>query len=283
MSGINYAQDSHHKDTELVFVGLGLVGFKSCSLETLEVLQTSDIIFLEDYTNFILREIPPPFQDILKKTVTITRKELEEDDEKFFKRIRGLKVVLLIPGDPFIATTHISLRISAEEKGINYRIIHNTSILSAAISASGLSPYRFGRTVTCPFPQNPSEHPYNIIKNNQQIRAHTLLLLDINPVSGEFVSIDQALSMLLDMEHKNQEGLIRETSLAIGLARLGYKDVTLAAGTIQQLIDRDWNAVGPPQCIIIIDNELHFAEKQTLKTVWKIQDDLNGIDNEKHV
>jgi diphthine synthase len=233
-----------------------------------------DIIFLEKYTNYILNEIPPLFQDITKKIVPITRQELEEDDEDFFKRIMGQKVVLLIPGDPFIATTHISLRTAAQEKGIPYRIIHNTSILSAAISASGLSTYRFGRTVTCPFPQNPSEYPYNVIKDNQKIDAHTLVLLDIDPVSSEFLSINQALSMLLDMEHKNRHGLISKKSIVIGLARLGYKEATIKAGTLHQLLNFDWNAIGPPQCVIIPAKELHFAEKQTLKTIWKVHDDI---------
>ncbi len=274
MTDLNHSLKPHHAGTELVFVGLGLVGFKSCSFEVFQVLEATDIIFLEKYTNFILDEVPPQFQDILQKIIPITRQELEENDEKFFKRIIGQRAALLIPGDPFIATTHISLRIAAEEKGIHHRTIHNTSVLSAAISASGLSMYRFGRTVTCPFPQNPSEYPYDIIKKNREISAHTLVLLDIDPVSGEFLSVDQALSMLLDLESKNQSGFLTEMSLIIGLARLGYKEETVWAGTLQQVKNFHWNTIGPPQCIIICSKNLHFAEKQVLKTLWNIRDDL---------
>lgn len=274
MTDLNHSIKSRYTDTELVFVGLGLVGFKSCSFEVFQVLEATDIIFLEKYTNFILDEVPPQFQNITQKIIPITRQELEEDDEKFFKRIIGRRAVLLIPGDPFIGTTHISLRITAKEKGIHHRTIHNTSILSAAISTSGLSMYRFGRTVTCPFPQNPSEYPYDIIKNNQQINAHTLVLLDVNPTSGDFLPVDQALSMLLDIEHKNQTGSLTEMSLIIGLARLGYKEEMIRAGTLQQVMDFHWKTIGAPQCLIICAKELHFAEKQALETIWNVHRNL---------
>jgi diphthamide biosynthesis methyltransferase len=80
--------------------------------------------------------------------------------------------------------------------------------------------------------------------------------------------------MLLDLEHKYQTGFLPEMSLIIGLARLGYNDETIRAGTLQQIKDFQWNTVGPPQCIIICSKPLHFAEKQALKTLWNVNDEL---------
>jgi len=45
-------------ESRLYFIGMGLSGFKSCSLETLALLKEADIIFVERYTNFALDEIP---------------------------------------------------------------------------------------------------------------------------------------------------------------------------------------------------------------------------------
>ena len=77
------------------------------------------------------------------------------------------KAVFLVPGDPFIATTHVTLRIDAEKQGIKTRIVHGTSIISAIVSLSGLHNYKFGKTVTIPFPENFSETPYNVIAQNK--------------------------------------------------------------------------------------------------------------------
>ncbi len=79
------------------------------------------------------------------------------------------KAVFLVPGDPFIATTHVTLRIDAEKQGIKTRIVHGTSIMSAIVSLSGLHNYKFGKTVTVPFPENFSETPYNVIAQNKKV------------------------------------------------------------------------------------------------------------------
>ena len=106
--------------------------------------------------------------------------------------------MFLVPGDPFIATTHVTLRIDAEKQGIKTRIIHGISIMSAIISLSGLHNYKFGKTVTVPFPENFSETPYNVIAQNKKLGLHTLCLLDLKANENQFLSINQALKMLLE-------------------------------------------------------------------------------------
>src|SRR5665647_3929999 len=94
------------------------------------------------------------FQKLCGKQVQlISRRELEEENGKvILTAAEKGKTVFLIPGDPFIATTHVTLRIEAEKHEIKTRIIHGTSIISAIIGLSGLHNYKFGKTVTVPFP-----------------------------------------------------------------------------------------------------------------------------------
>jgi diphthine synthase len=91
-------------------------------------------------------------QMIGKKVQLIKRQDLEEDNGKIIlQAAKAGKAVFLVPGDPFIATTHVTLRIDAEKQGIKTSVVHGISIMSAIVSLSGLHNYKFGKTVTVPF------------------------------------------------------------------------------------------------------------------------------------
>ena len=140
-----------------------------------------------------------------KKVQLLTRRELEEENGKVILQAAKVgKTVFLVPGDPFIATTHVTLRIDAEKQGTHTRIVHGASIMSAIVSLSGLQNYKFGKTVTVSFPENCSPTPYNVIAQNKQAGLHTLCLLDLKAAENQFLSINQALKMLLEVEEKTK-------------------------------------------------------------------------------
>ncbi|TRO51081.1 diphthine synthase, partial [Candidatus Bathyarchaeota archaeon] len=141
---------------ELVFVGLGLNDEKGISLQGIEEIKTADHVFLELYTNFLPDFSIQRFKGIINKQVHIvTRYDLEEKNGTLIlKAAEESKTVFLVPGDPFIATTHMAIRVEAERRGVKTRIVHGASVLSAIIGLSGLHNYKFGKTVTVPFPEN---------------------------------------------------------------------------------------------------------------------------------
>jgi diphthine synthase len=55
----------------------------------------------------------------------------------------------LVVGDAFCATTHSDLYLRAAKLGIEVKVIHNASIISA-VGCTGLQVYRFGETVSVP-------------------------------------------------------------------------------------------------------------------------------------
>src|SRR4030042_4222353 len=117
---------------DLVFVGLGLNDDLGISLRALEETKTADPVFIELYTSFLPDFSIKRFTEMSGKTPqTVMRKELEEKGgELILNSALVGKTVLLVPGDPLIATTHVALRISAENRKIRTRIIHGSSILS---------------------------------------------------------------------------------------------------------------------------------------------------------
>jgi diphthine synthase len=265
-------------ETKLYFIGMGISGLKSCSLETLDILKRIDEVFIETYTNFIPEEIPQALNHIKSKFTLLKRNDLEDNDQIFLNGIIGKSVAILIPGDPFVATTHNSLRLAAIQRGFKCRIIHNSSIITAAASVSGLSSYRFGRTVTCPFPQNASEYPYEIVKLNKKIDAHTLVLLDIELSLKEFLSVNEAISILLELEEKKKENVFLKTSLVIGLAQIGTEEEFVSAGSAKEVMTLNWREIGPPQVMIICSDSMHFTEEENLKYLWNVEISNQGVD-----
>ena len=248
---------------ELVFVGLGLHDEKGISLQGLEEIKTADHVFIELYTSLLLHFSTKRFEAIVNKQVRIvSRHDLEEENgELILNAAEKGKTVFLVPGDPFIATTHVTLRIEAEKRCIKTRIIHGASAISAIIGLSGLHNYKFGKTVTIPFPENFSETPYNIIAQNKQRGLHTLCLLDLKVGEKRFLSINEALTLLLGMEQKRKKGVVTPSTVAVGVARAGSNAPTLKADYIKELSKYDFG--NPPQSLIFL-GELHFMETEAL-------------------
>jgi len=251
---------------ELVFVGLGLNDEKGISLKGIEETQTADNIFMELYTNLLPDFSTQRFEaKIGKKVHVLSRHELEEENGVLILNAaeKG-KAVFLVPGDPLIATTHVTLRIEAAKRGIKTRIIHGASIISAIIGLSGLHNYKFGKTVTIPFPENFSETPYNVIAQNKKLGLHTLCLLDLKIDEKRFLTINEALTTLLEIEQKRKEEIITPNTIAIGVARAGSNTPTIKADHIKALSKHDFGE--PPQSLIF-PGELHFMEAEALVTL----------------
>ena len=251
---------------ELVFVGLGLHNEKGISLQGMEEAKTADYAFIELYTSLLPNFSIKRFEAMVNKQVRIvSRRDLEEENGALILNAakRG-KTVFLIPGDPFIATTHVSLRIDAEKRGIKTRIVHGASVISAIIGLSGLHNYQFGKTVTVPFPENVSETPYNVIAQNKKHGLHTLCLLDLKVDEKRFLSINEALTLLLGIEQRRKEGIVTASTVAVGVARAGSNSPTLKADFTKELLKHDFG--NPPQSLIF-PGDLHFMETEALVTL----------------
>lgn len=248
---------------ELVFIGLGLNDEKGITVKGLEETKSADQVFMEQYTNLMVDFSLQRFETLCgKKIQVVSRQVLEEENGKIIlEAAKKGKAVFLVPGDPFIATTHVTLRIDAEKQGIKTRIVHGTSIMSAIVSLSGLHNYKFGKTVTVPFPENFSETPYNVIAQNKKAGLHTLCLLDLKANENLFLSINQAIKMLREVEEKKKLGVVTPDTVAVGIARAGGNSPTLKADFIKDLANFDF---GQPPYSLIFPGELHFMEVDSL-------------------
>ena len=250
----------------LLIIGMGLYDEKSISLRGLEEARAADIVYLELYTSLMPAFSKESLERLIgKRVIEVSRSDLEEDAETgILRAARNQNVCLLIPGDPFVATTHVSLRIAAEKHGIPTMVVHAASIASAIPGATGLQSYKFGRSVSIPFPRDSflSVTPYLVIKENKTRGLHTLVLLDINLESSRLMSISEALSILLELEKIRREKVVEEKTLAVGIARLGSLDAEVRAGSVERLMNHNF---GSPPHVLVFPGDLHFLEVEALK------------------
>ncbi|MGQ9743020.1 MAG: diphthine synthase [Candidatus Bathycorpusculaceae bacterium] len=249
---------------EIVFVGLGLHDELGISLRGLEEVKSADAVFMELYTSFMLNFSKKRFEELCGKSVLkVSRRELEEENgEIIIEAAKKGKAVLLVPGDPLIATTHIALRIHAQKLGIKTRVVHGASIISAVMGLSGLHNYKFGKSVTIPFQNEISSGtPYEVIAQNKEHELHTLCLLDIKAEEKRHLSIREGLEILLKIEEKRKGNIVTMDTLAIGLARAGSSNPTVKADFVKELLNYDF---GKPPYSLVFPGRLHFMEAEAL-------------------
>ena len=260
---------------ELVFVGLGLFDERDISLRGLDVMKEADSIFAELYTSLMAGfSIERLERMVGKRIFVISRRVMEEEHgETILREARRGKTVLLVPGDPLIATTHVDLRIRAEREGIKTRIIHGASIISAVIGLSGLQNYKFGRSVTITFEEFgiTSETPYMVIRENKKAGLHTLCFLDIRAEEKRYMTIKEGLKNLLKIEEKKKMKVITPRTLAVGIARAGSPNPRVKADYIEKLMHYSF---GSPPHTLIFPSKLHFMEAEALITLAEAPEEI---------
>jgi len=263
---------------ELVFIGLGLYDEKDISIRGLEELKEADAVFAEFYTSIMSGLSIRKLEEMAGKAVNIvTRRVLEEEEGKLiFEEAKKGKVVFLVPGDPLIATTHVDLRIRAEKQGIKTRVIHGASVVSAVRGISGLQNYKYGKAVTIPFSEKGfvSETPYNVISENRDRGLHTMCYLDIKAEEQRYLTIKEALQVLLELEKLKKEQVITLRTLVIGVAKAGSIEPAVKAGYLEEVMNHDF---GAPPHTLIFPGKLHFMEAEALITLADAPVEVRGM------
>ena len=253
----------------LTFVGLGLYDEKDISLKGLEEVKNCNKVFAEFYTaKLVGTDVEKIERTIGKKIEVLTREQTEKGDI-IIDAAEKQKVVFLTAGDPMTATTHVDLRIRAVKQDIETHVIHGNSIVTAVSGLLGLQNYKFGRTTTLAYPEGDyfPTSPYDIIKENKKIGLHTLVLLDIQDDKSKYMTANEGLSLLLDMENKVGNKILSKDTIACVVASAGSKKPIVRADTIEKLIKMDF---GPPLHSLVIPGKFHFMEIEALMTLAQL-------------
>lgn len=245
----------------LSLISIGLSDEKDLSLRALEEAERCDILYVEMYTTKLETDAERLGKVIGKPVHELSRSRLEEEAGALLDEAQRSRVGVLVGGDCLTATTHISLLLEAKQRSLPTRIVHGSSILTA-VAETGLSIYKFGRTVTLPLPdKGPIDTVLNALEENLGHGLHTLILLDLDAESGHHLSIGQAAATLLNA---NRPNTFNAETLTVGAARLGSGDPVIKAGKAEDIAEADF---GDPPHVLIIPSSLHFLEAEALKLI----------------
>ena len=246
-----------------MFIGVGLSP-EDISHKALQEIKQSHTVYLDFYTSLLMNFDQKQFETLIHKPITLLSREETEHGDKIIQTAQKHSVCFLTAGDPMIATTHIDLRLRAHNLGISTTIIHSSSIVTAASGLLGLQNYKFGRTTTLAFPEKnffPTS-PYTVIADNKKQGLHTLVLLDIKTDQHKYMTDNQGIQLLLQMEEQLSQNIITPETLLCVVARAGSSQPQVTANYAKTLLTQDF---GPPLHTLIVPGNLHFIELQALQ------------------
>lgn len=225
----------------LHLIGLGLDD-DEITVKGLNAIENAEKVFAEFYTNTETIDLEKIEEETGQEIEKLTREEVEQED-KIIESSRSKETAFLVSGDALTATTHYDIKRRAEKTGIETNVVHAPSIFTS-IAETGLSIYKFGRTVTLPKDMTP-DSIVDYIEKNQSIGLHTLVLLDID------YSADNAADKLIEMNNELEE------AEAIFLERANLDAQNISYGKLGNL-----SATGEtPHSIIIIGETSHVEEE----------------------
>lgn len=252
----------------LTFVGLGLWDEKDVSVRGMEAIRAADEVYAEWYTALLGGASPESLVAFYGQSIHFLDRDPLEKGDALLEAARAKDVVLMAVGDSMTATTHVDLRVRAEQMGIPTRVVHGASIATAAAGLLGLMSYKFGRATTIVFPDGSyfPTSPYDVLRDNRERGLHTLTLLDLRAAEKRYMSASEGAALLLRMERERGEGVFTEETEVFALARAGSPTPGVWRASLRDMAAAD---LGPPLHTIVVPGKLHFVEEEATRALAK--------------
>lgn len=253
----------------LWFIGLGINGQDSLSDKTKKIISDADVVYFEQFTSPMKNDESQKIKETTKGEFKFAPRWLVEDGKEILDSAKTKNVVIVSYGDPYIATTHIELRIRAIQEKIQTNTVHASSAITSLVGECGLHYYKVGRTVTI-MSGIPSSTAYYTIYENLRIGNHTIILLEYNQNENFFLNPKDAIESLLESEKEQVRRVISDSTCGIVASRIGQEDQKITVGSFASLKNIDF---GNPPHTVVIPGTLHFTELDALKVLAKCIDE----------
>ncbi len=239
----------------LSLISIGLADERDLTIRALEEAQSCDRLYAELYTMKLATTLATLSDLSHKAVIPLLRGDLEEHSSHIIDEARTSRVGVFSGGDALSATTHISLLVEAAKAGVKAKVVHGSSIITA-VAETGLSLYKFGRTITMPLPEKgPVDSVVAVIDENTRQGLHTLILLDLDTEQRRYMTVKAALESLFDAK------AVTPDTLVVGAARIGHDTQVIKGGKALEVVDFPF---GEAPHVLIVPGNLHFAEEEAL-------------------
>ena len=232
----------------LYLIGIGL-NEKGISLEGLEAIKSCKKIYLENYTADLPYDKEKLEQQFGKKIISADRNFIE-DMKDLINEAKKENAALLVYGSPLTATTHNTLIQEAKKEKVKYKIIYSGSVLDG-VAECGLQLYKFGKITS--IPHFDADSFIEVVKENQKINAHSLILIDIGL---KFLDAIERLENVINKNNIKTEKIIVCSMLGTDNSKIYYNDISKLKNLKLE--------IKSPFCFII-PAKLHFMEEEFLE------------------
>ena len=240
----------------LYLIGVGINGYSSLSIGSIEILNKCDIIYIDSFTGFLSDDFVKKVRIIVNDNnnnyiekddkIKPAKRWFVEDGREILEKSLEKNICILIYGDPLIATTYAELIVRAKKQFIPYKVIHSSSGISSLIGESGLHYYKFGKMVTMMSDSMSSITVYNTLYNNMCLGLHTLILTEYNNDKRNndftfdndpfFLPPKKVFELLLDSENELKLLNLTNDSFAIITSQIGTDNSKIICGKIKSLL-----------------------------------------------
>ncbi|GAB6148645.1 diphthine synthase [Stetteria hydrogenophila] len=245
----------------------------SLTRELLELASAADRVYVDVYTSPGASWLASELERVAPgRVVRAGRDALESGAPGLVEEARRGLVLVVAPGDPLVATTHVSLLVEAARRGVEWRVAPGVSGVVAAKALSGLQYYRFGRTFTIPGPWR-GVRALSVVDyayTNVCAGLHSTLLLDVDG-GGRQLPPGEAAGILLSLEEEaaGEYGIepFLHRLMALVISRAGEPGWLVGHARLPSLGGVEWS----PPATIIVPAVIHPTEAEALQA-------LHGVD-----
>ena len=242
-------------------LGAGLRGTRSITVEENEVLGKCSKIYIDTYTSIFPENFINDLSGIYSgEIIPLEREELES---MAFIKNKNNDSALIVSGDPFGSTTHMSIARKCIDNKIELKIYENASIISIIWGRTGLSAYRSGSVVSIPDFGNEyiPASPYEKILQNITMGLHTLVLVDLK--NGKNIDSSRLMEILTLMRDRNSLDDLMERA-AFSIERAGWNDEAIHLDSLENILRKNLRS---PYCIVI-PGKMDFNERENIKALF---------------
>ncbi len=256
----------------LIVVGLG-VSLEFSTRISLEILRKCDEVLVDSYTSFWYPSIST-LMDLLNamgiRARLCKRSDLEgRAISEIANKARSKNVCIVVPGDPFFATTHAAIVAEAKRSGAKVVVIPGVSILNFVYAYTCLQPYRFGKIATVVAPKEGVffDYPITVVKENRDRNLHTVLLLEIDFEKGFFMAPRQAIEILLKAQERLRMQVLSKDDRVFVLSAIGSPKECVEYTSIDSILNESNQCRDPPATLVIPARRLHPIEEECIESM----------------
>ena len=251
----------------LYIIGLGIREETELTEKLISILRRCKYVYWENYTSPATYNLSDIIRILEREVRVLRREDLEERIEDIIVDAKKENVAILVCGDPLIATTHVNIILEAKRMGIEYRVFHASSILSAGIGESGLHLYKFGPSGTIVREEKVSNRRnIDILKFNLENGLHTLYFLEYDKDEEYIMPPSYAIKILSKYAGNILSNYNPYIIILCGIGTQNPYKRALKYNEVIKLLNK--LPVDKP-CIIIVSGQLHYMEKEYIEKILR--------------